>query len=143
MQLVTGNAAHASKPASTATPHLEAAPLQIGIDRSGATGKAEMQHQLRQFIAEVEAAALGGTAKADAEAAKATVGQQTSTSTKALMPTTVLLVHHRHHRVITAEAAEEEDRVLVDRVGMPDHHRPPTSVEVPRSGSPSMMLGPA
>ena len=143
VRLATESAAHESNPVSTARLRLEVAPPLIGIARRGALTKAKQRHQLRQIGAIVEATVLGGTAKADVEAAKAIAGQQTSTSTTARTPITVRLACHRHHPVITAEAAGEGDLVLVDRVAMPDHHRPPTSAEVPQSASPSMMRGTA
>ena len=139
----TESAAHASNPESTATLHLEVAPPLIGIARRGSLAKAERRHKPRQIDAVVEATALGGTAKADVEAAKATAGQQTRTSTMALTPITVCLARHRHHLVITAEAAEEGDHVLADRVAMPDPHRPLTNAAIPRRGRSSTMLGTA
>ena len=93
-----------------------------------------------KFTSVVEATALGGTAKADMEAAKATAGQQTRTSTTVQSPTTVRLARHRHHLAATAEAAEEGDHVLADPVAMPDPHRPLTNAAIPRSGRPSMMF---
>ena len=143
VRLATESAAHASNPESIATLHLEAAPPLIGIARRGALLKAERQHQLRRIDAIVEAMTLGGTVKADMEAARATVGQQTRTSTTAQTPITVRLARHRHHLVIAAEAAEEGDHVLADRVAMPDPHRLPTNAAAPRKGSPSTMLGTA
>ena len=139
----TESAAHTSNPDSTTTLHLEVAPPLIGIARRGALVKAEQRHQLWRINAVVEATALGGIVKADMEAAKATVGQQTRTSTTALTPITVCLARHRHHLVITAEAAEEGDHVLTDRVAMPDPHRPLTNAAIPRSGRPSTTLGTA
>lgn len=128
---------------STATLRLEVTPPLIGIARRGALAKAEQRHQLRLIDAIVEATALGGTVKADMEAARATAGQQTRTSMMMQTPITVRLACHRHHLVITAEAAEEGDHVLVDRAAMPDPHRPLTNTAIPRRDRPSTMLGTA
>ena len=122
---------------------LEVAPPLIGITRKGVLAKAEQRHQLQWIDAAVEAKDPSGIAKAGTEAAKATAGQQTRTSTTAQTPITVCLARHRHHLVTTAEAAKEGDHVLADHVAMPDPHRLLTNAATPRSGSPSTMLGTA
>ena len=76
----TESAADASNPVSAMMLRLEVAPPLIGIARRGALTEAKQRHRLRQIGAVVEATVLGGTAKVDVEAAKATAGQQTSTS---------------------------------------------------------------
>ena len=96
--------------------------------------------QRRKDAAAAAAAVPGGTVKVDVEAAKATAGQHTRTSTMAQTLITVHLARHRHHLAITAEVAEEGDHVLADCVAMPDPHRPLTNAAIPRSGRPSTML---